>query len=78
MNVRPVGIHDEDLTALIAWPGGLENEPLAIRGPIGFRVLAAMGELNDFGETIRVGRNQQSTTPKQREKFHGYFNYTET
>jgi hypothetical protein len=75
---RAVGIHDEDLIALIAWPGGLENEPLAIGGPIGFRVLAAMGKLNDFGEVIRLGCKQQSATPKQQEEFHGYFNYTET
>jgi hypothetical protein len=33
----------------------LENEPLAIGGPIGFRVLAAMRKLNDFGEVIRLG-----------------------
>jgi hypothetical protein len=37
-----------------------------------------MRKLNDFGEVIRLGCKQQSATPKQQEKFHGYFNYTET
>jgi hypothetical protein len=38
----------------------LENEPLAIGGPIGFRVLAAMRKLNDFGEVIRPGGNSRA------------------
>ena len=53
--VGPVGVHDEDLVALQAVAGGLENDPFAVGRKISFRVLAAEGELADVLQMAFVG-----------------------
>ena len=53
MLVRPVPIHDEDLVALELVASRLEDDPLAVRRPVGFGVLPAIGELMDLAEMRR-------------------------
>ncbi len=75
--VRPVGIHDEDLVALVALPRGLEDETLSVRRPIRLRILASLGKLADIAKMRGVSRKEKGTQPKHRDQFHLFFNYTE-
>jgi hypothetical protein len=50
MLVGTVGVHDEDLIAIDLFARGLKDEPLAIRGPVGFGVLAAECQLLEIVE----------------------------
>ncbi len=52
--VRAVRVHDEHLVAIVARPRALENEPLAVRRPIGFGVLPAMRKLADVAQARRL------------------------
>jgi hypothetical protein len=52
--VGSVGVHDEDLVALQITAGGLEDKALAVGRPIGFGILAAVGQLPDVPDGISV------------------------
>jgi hypothetical protein len=45
VNTRPIGIHDVLLIAFRAVTRGLKDQAFSVRGPIGFRVLASVGQL---------------------------------
>ena len=56
MLVRAVGVHDEHLVALVWRAGGLEDQALAVGGPVGLGVLPAMRELPEVGEPLGLRR----------------------
>jgi hypothetical protein len=51
--IGSVGVHDEDLIAIQLVARGLENEALAVGGPIGFGILATEGELLEILDVLR-------------------------
>ena len=58
MHVGAIGVHHEHLVALVGFPSALKNEALAVRAPIGFRVLPAVRQLAEIGKVLRLGGSQ--------------------
>ena len=70
VRIRTIRVHDEDLVALIGRAGGLENESLAVGGPVGFGVLAAVRELADIGEKTGLGGGERCSGQCERKGLH--------
>ena len=58
--VAAVGVHDENLVAIVGRPRGLKNQPLAVGRPVGLRILASVSQLPDVAEVIGLGRREAS------------------
>ena len=56
--------------SIVTGPSGLENEALAVRRPIRFRVLTAMRELVQVVEVLRLSGEEQRASEEQRKEFH--------
>ncbi len=69
--IAPVGVHDEDLIAIVGRPRGLKDQAFAIGRPIGFGILAAVRELADIGEVRRLRRGKRYGDGRQKELKHG-------
>ena len=56
--VAAVGVHDEDLVAIVGRARGLKDQPLAVGRPVGLRILASVRQLPDVAEVIGLGRRE--------------------
>jgi hypothetical protein len=59
-----VGVHDEDLVALVRRPRGLEDQAAAIGRPVSFGVLTAVSELQCVAQ-VRVSRDGRNRRERQ-------------
>ena len=54
MLVAAIGVHDEDLVAVVGRPRGLEDEALAVRRPVRLGILPAVSQLFAVAEVLRL------------------------